>query len=242
MKRQALLFLSSVLVVAGCGSGSSAPISPGTRQFDITLQNLTSTESNSGQPFSPPVFVAHDGATRLWQLGGVASLGIQNIAETGNRTEAINTLRPLVGASVLSLEAPLSSPLQPGKSVTVRVSVNSAHPYLSHAWMLERTNDAFGGQDSVNLFEQTGTKSYELLGLDAGTEINSERRGTLGSLGGGNTRDPESEKIRLHEGITGRSDAPLSWNWKRGTIPANQTPVARVTITPAPNEDSGSAR
>ena len=232
MKRFTLLLAS--LVAAGCGSGSSTPISPGTRQFDITLQNLTSTESNRGQPFSPPVFATHDGATRLWQLGGAASLGIQNIAETGNRTETINTLRPLVGASVLSLETPLSSPLQPGKSVTVRVAVDATHPYFSHAWMLEHTNDAFGGQDSVNLFEQAGTKSYELLGLDAGTEINSERRGTLGSLGGGNARDPESEKIRLHEGITGRGDAPLSWNWNSGTTPANQTPVARVTITPVP--------
>ena len=227
-----LLFLS--LVVAGCGSGSSAPLS-GTRQFDITLQNLTSTQSNSGQPFSPPVFATHDGATRLWELGGVASLGIQKIAETGNRTETVNTLRPLVGASVMSLETPLSAPLQPGQSVTVRVSVDAAHPYFSHAWMLERTNDAFGGQDSVNLFEQVGTKSYELLGLDAGTEINSERRGTIGSLGEGNARDPESAEIRLHEGITGRGDAPLSWNWNSGAIPANQTPVAHVTITPVEN-------
>ncbi|WP_309716928.1 spondin domain-containing protein [Armatimonas sp.] len=232
MKRYTLLFLS--LVAAGCGSGSSAPNSTGTRQFDITLQNLTSTESNSGQPFSPPVFTTHDGATQLWQLGGVASLGIQNIAETGNRTEAINTLRPLVGASVLSLETPLSSPLQPGRSVTVRVSVDATHPYFSHAWMLERTNDGFGGQDSINLFEQAGTQSYELYGLDAGTEVNNERRGFIGALGAGDSRDPEGGRIRLHEGITGRGDAPLSWNWNSSTISASQIPVARVTITPVP--------
>lgn len=102
--------------------------------------------------------------------------------------------------------------------------MDAAHPYLSHAWMLERTNDAFGGQDSINLFAQEGTKMYELVGLDAGTEINSEKRGFLGSLGGGNARDPENGLIRLHEGITGRGDAPLSWSWG--------DPVAQVTITP----------
>ena len=79
---------------------------------------------------------------------------------------------------------------------------------------------------------QEGTKTYNILGLDAGTENNSEKRGFLGSLGGGNARDPENGLIRLHEGITGRGDAPASWNWSSGAIPANQNPVARVTITP----------
>ena len=216
--------MGTVGLLAGCGSGTQAPTPPGTRTFEVTLTNLTSTADNSGQPFSPPVFVTHDVATKLWELNKAASLGIQVIAETGRRTEQLDALQPLKGSSVLSVETPLSSPLRPGASVTVRVTVDATHPSLSHAWMLERTNDAFGGQDSVNLFTQEGTKTYELVGLDAGTEVNSEKRGFLGSLGGGNARDPESNVIRLHEGITGRGDAPLSWGWS--------DPVARVTITP----------
>ena len=98
--------------------------------------------------------------------------------------------------------------------------------------MLGRTNDGFGGQNSIDLFNQEGTKTYTILGMDAGTELNSEKRGFLGALGGGNAREPEGGVIRLHEGITGRGDAPLSWNWSSGMVPANQNPVARVTITP----------
>ncbi len=228
-----LALMGTAGLLVGCGSGNEAPTPPGARTFEVTLTDITSTVDNSGQSFSPPVFVTHDDSVKLWENNQAASLGVQNIAETGNQTEQVNTLRPLVGSSVLSLETPLSSPLRQGKSVTVRVTVDAAHPYLSHLWMLDRTNDGFGGQNAVNIFRQEGTKVYELLALDAGTEVNNEKRGFLGAIGGGNTRAPESGVIRLHEGITGTADAPLSWNWNKGTTPANQTPVARVTITPA---------
>lgn len=233
--RRSSLFLTSTLgiltlaLLNGCASGTQLSK---TRSFDITLTDLTNTATNSGQPFSPPVFITHDSSVNLFESGRSASLGIQNIAESGNRTVLVNALQPLVGGSILSLQTPLSSPLLPGSSVTVRVSVDASHPYLSHAWMLGRTNDGFGGQDSINLFDQVGTKTYEVLGLDAGTELNSEKTGFLGALGGGNGRDPENGLIRAHEGITGRGEAPLAWNWSNGATPASQTPVARVTITP----------
>jgi hypothetical protein len=234
MKRIASIFAgcglaAALLALSGCGSGSSAPSS---RTFDVTLTDLTNTAENSGQPFSPPVFVTHDATVKLWDMAGTASLGVQNIAESGNRTEQVNVLTPLVGTSVKSLETPLTSPLLPGASVTVRVTADAAHPFLSHVWMLGRTNDGFGGQNAVNLYEQSGTKTYDIRGLDAGTEINSEKKGFLGALGSGNARDPENSVIHLHEGIVGRGDAPASWNWASGATPASQNPVARVTIIP----------
>ena len=234
MKQNTLFLSGAVLAVTtslltGCASGTQLST---TRTFDVTLTDLTNSADNSGQPFSPPVFVTHNSNVKLWDVNGIASLGVQNIAESGNRTAQVSALQPLVGTSVMSLVTPLSSPLLPGTSVTVRVTVDAAHPYLSHVWMLGRTNDGFGGQNAVDIFNQEGTKTYNILGLDAGTENNSEKRGFLGSLGGGNARDPENGLIRLHEGITGRGDAPASWNWSSGAIPANQNPVARVTITP----------
>lgn len=234
MKRSTLFLsgaalVSAIALLTGCASGTKVSA---TRTFDVTLTDLTNPAENSGQPFSPPVFITHDSSVKLFELGQTASNGIQNIAEGGNRTPMVSALQPLVGSSVMSLQTPLSSPLLPGTSVTVRVTVDASHPYLSHAWMLGRTNDGFGGQNTVNLFDQVGTKTYEVLGMDAGTEVNSEKRGFLGALGGGNARDLENGVIRVHEGITGRADAPLSWNWSNGSIPASQNPVARVTITP----------
>lgn len=234
MKRNTILLpgialVSIVALLSGCSSGANPP---STRTFDVTLTDLTNTATNSGQPFSPPVFVTHDASVKLWEMNGAASMGVQNIAESGNRTEQVNALQPMMGTSVKSLETPLTSPLLPGSSVTVRVTVDAAHPYLSHVWMLGRTNDGFGGQAGVNIYSQIGTRTYDIKGMDAGTEINSEKTGFLGALGGGNARNPENGTITLHEGITGRGDAPAAWNWSHGSLPANQNPVARVTITP----------
>lgn len=223
--------MAGLVALAGCGSSKGYS---NTRTFQITVTDLTNSSPNSGQPFSPPVFATHDSSVSLWKSGSKSSLGIQNIAESGNRTVLVDSLTPLVGGKVLSLATPLSSPLLPGNSVTVTVTVDADHPFLSSAWMLGRTNDGFSGQDSLNLFTQDGTKTYDLFGYDAGTEVNSEKTGFLGALGGGNARDPEDAVIRIHEGITGRGDAPLAWNWNNGATPANQTPVARVTITPVP--------
>jgi Spondin_N len=234
MKRSTLLLsgaalVSAIALLTGCASGTQLSA---TRTFDVTLTDLTNTADNSGQPFSPPVFVTHGSGVKLFEVNATASEGIQNIAESGNRTALVNFLQPLVGSSVMSLQTPLTSPLLPGASVTVRVTVDASHHYLSHAWMLGRTNDGFGGQNSIDLFNQEGTKTYNVLGMDAGTELNSEKRGFLGAIGGGNAREPENGVIRIHEGITGRADAPLSWNWNSGSVPANQNPVARVIITP----------
>lgn len=227
-RRLPLLTLSSAALLAGCGQLAAQPAE---KTFDITLTDLTSQAANSGQPFSPPVFVTHDATLSLYSPGAKASVGVQNIAEGGNRDPLVATLQPQVGTHILTLATPLSSPLVPGSSVTVRVKVDAAHPLLSHVWMLGRTNDGFGGQNSLNLYDLTGTHTYTVLGMDAGTEKNSEKTGFLGALGGGNARDPEDLPIAVHEGITGRGDAPTTWNWNAGSTPASANPVASVTVT-----------
>ena len=53
----------------------------------------------------------------------------------------------------------------------------------------------------------------EVRGYDAGSEKNSEKKGFLGALGGGNKRDPENGVITYHAGIRGDADAPKDWKW-----------------------------
>ncbi|MGC4047052.1 MAG: spondin domain-containing protein [Armatimonas sp.] len=237
MKRITLLvsgmaLTSAAVLLSGCGSGTNPAT---TRTFDVTLTDLTNSAANSGQPFSPPVFVTHDSSVKLWEMNGIASLGVQNIAEGGNRTEQVNALQPMMGTSVMSLETPLTSPLLPGSSVTVRVTVDAAHPYLSHVWMLGRTNDGFGGQAGVNIYSQIGTRTYDIMGMDAGTEVNNEKTGFLGALGGGNARSPENGTIHMHEGITGRGDAPTAWNWANGSLPRKSDPRCSCDHHPGGN-------
>ena len=207
------------------------------QQYRITVLDLT-----TGQPFSPPVFATHDASVSLWQANTAANNGIQQIAETGNRVPEVNAISPLVGSSVYDLVTPLSSPLAPGGSVSITINADAAHPFLSDVWMLGRTNDTFSGQNALNLLDITGTQTFDLFALDAGTEVNTELSGDLGALGGPG-HVAENGVIHRSEGLRGidhftnglgydinnvRTDEPAAWRWD------NNSPVARVIVTAVP--------
>ena len=81
----------------------------------------------------------------------------------------------------------------------------------------------FAGLDAYALKKAT---TLDVIGYDAGSENNNEKKGFLGALGGGNERDPENGVITKHTGIRGDADAPKAWNWDVSK------PVAHITITP----------
>lgn len=219
MRNQCSVLVGVTLAIASLSLAGEARA----QFFQVTLTNLTNTAPNSGQPFSPPVFATHNASVHLWQTGQAASEGIQHIAEEGNRTFLVNALTPLVGTSVRDLVTPLSSPLPQGGTVTINITADAAHPFLSTAFMLGWTNDGFSGLDTLDLRSIVGTQTFDLIGMDAGTEVNNEQTGFLGALGGGNARAPENGVITVHPGILGFADAPTSWNWSN--------PVGRLTIT-----------
>lgn len=207
--------------------------------FVITLTDLT-----TGQPFSLPVFLTHDSSLSLCKAGQTASFGIQQIAEAGDRAPLVSTLTPLLGSSVYSIATPLSSPLPAGQSVTFFLRTDATHTLLSSAWMLGRTNDTFAGQNALDLASFTGTRTFDISALDAGTEVNTELEGDLIAFGGSG-RTAENGVVHAGEGIRGidhfvnglgydannvRTDAPADWRYG--------SPVARVTITAVPEPGS----
>src|ERR671918_1368727 len=71
-------------VILGVGALVTVPSSvalgsPPTRTYEITITNLT-----SGQPLTPPVVATHRRAYDAFDVGGAASVGVQQIAENGN--------------------------------------------------------------------------------------------------------------------------------------------------------------
>jgi hypothetical protein len=202
--------------------------------YTLTFTNLTTSATTTGSPltqsgqrFSPPVFIAHNAAYTLFTPGSTASFDIQNIAESGNSAPLLGTVNALLGGNVFSIgQTSLSAPLVQGQSTTATITVDAAHPFLSFASMLGWTNDGFVGLNGFDLRTVSGTTTINLGGWDAGTEKNNERSGFLGAIGGGNARDPEGGVITTHPGIVGNVDAPAAWNWTGAP--------ARLTITAAP--------
>jgi hypothetical protein len=184
----------------------------------ITIENLT-----TGQPFSPSFFSTRAaGAAPLWEMGKTAPDNLVSVAEGGNIGGFSGDAAGRIGKDIG--DASLAVHTLPGQTRMLTIHVDAAHPVIDGAWMLGNTNEGFSGFTGFDAYNLTGTKVLEVRGYDAGSEKNSEKKGFLGALGGGNARDPENGVITFHAGIRGDADAPKAWQWDVAK------PVARVTF------------
>ncbi len=168
--------------------------------YDITITNLT-----YAQPLSP-ITVALHGDSKMWQIGEVASVALEKLAEGGDNTD------------FLALETNLAttaseSPVVPGSSVTLNITTaDQMANYLTVATMLVNTNDAFTGLTGVDIstLAVAQEKSWLLNVYDSGTELNNEAAGTIpGPADGGTGYDAARDDINLigyHSGIVSQDD------------------------------------
>lgn len=217
------LFLTLALTAAAMGSYAAS--------FELTVTN------HGPQPLSPLFWSAGNSNFDIFQFGQAASLGIKNVAESGDATVLANsasTSSDVQASGVLG-----GSPLMPGQSRTVRFDADDMHSYFSFASMLGMTNDGFIGESvsSMGLRLFTGNIAtgfsvniYGARAWDAGTEDNTQSSSDIGAFGGsGNPADPLS-LIRVHETIVpGRGDVA-------GQLPdwSLDTRLATVTVLPVP--------
>ncbi len=194
--------------------------SDGLRTYRVTIKNLS-----VGQPLAPPVIATHVKGFTMFEVGKLASRGLEAIAENGdvslmfNRfnnspyaTDAVNVGMPLTryGTTVGGF-----------KDYATFEITGKKHDRLSVAAMLICTNDGFTGLNSVKLPKE-GKKVYYLKGYDAGTEYNTELSadivdgcsalGAVALAGDPNGNDNDSvdssphQRIRKHRGTMGNGD------------------------------------
>ncbi|MEO7319451.1 MAG: spondin domain-containing protein [Chthoniobacteraceae bacterium] len=214
--RLALLTASGALLLGAAGAASAA-------EYEVTVTNLT-----RGQQFTPILVATHQAGVRLFELGSPASPQLRTLAEEGNVGPLAALLlgnrdvRDVVNSGGL---------LNPGRSVTQRVSTQGSFDNVSVAAMLIPTNDAFfavndtegqNGQESITLFSPA---------YDAGTERNDELCASIpgpnfsecGGPGGGGAPGGGEGYVHIHSGIHGIGDLrPAIRDWRN--------PVAKITI------------
>ena len=213
----------AVLVLA---LGSAGTASAQETTYTVTIENLT-----DGQPFTPPVLVAHSADMDLFEVGEAASTEIAALAENGNGDPLV-ALATAAGATVVAHDAPIL----PGESATLSISASSGM-YLSAAFMLICTNDGFSGLDSAVL-PASGSTTVDANAYDAGSEMNTEDFadivppcqsliGVMSDDDGTGAMNPdlaEGGVITMHSGIQGGYDLTVAdHGWSN--------PVARITIT-----------
>ena len=192
-------------------------------EFEVTVTNLT-----RGQQFTPILVASHKSGVRLFELGSPASPQLKTLAEEGNVAPMTALLlgnpdvRDVVNSGGL---------LNPGQSVTQRVSTRGGFDNVSVAAMLIPTNDGFfalndaegpNGEQSITVYSPA---------YDAGTERNDETCASIpgpnfiecGGPGGGGAPGGGEGYVHIHAGIHGIGDLePTLRDWRN--------PVARITV------------
>lgn len=170
----------------------------GSVHADIASYSLTFTsyftESNFPEGFpqggglTPPVACLHSGVRSLWNEGETASVGVQNVAEAGNRT--------IVETECTALSGDLHSFDGPG----IKFEVDRYRPYLDVLSMIAPSPDWFVGIHSLSLI-QNGEWRDEITAYlyahDAGTDS-------------GTTYTSPNDKTVPRSVITRKIDGPFS--------------------------------
>lgn len=191
---------------------------PATRRVAIEYEELTGTQTMSMAPF-----VSHVAGLHLWEVGKPAKTPIQVLADDGNGEWILSIA--VKGAGGDYGDATVGVPAKPGGKRRVELQVDERHPMVSGAWMLGITNDGFAGIDAIDAYRLSAPMTVEVFALDAGTEVNGEKKESVPALDGLG-RDPEHKPIARHTGIRGDAEVPATAKFD----PAK--PVGRVTITP----------
>ncbi|MCV3271766.1 spondin domain-containing protein [Roseobacter sinensis] len=171
-----------LLALAVTAIGASAGLSAQATTLKITVTN---TQAEGGLSITPLYTAFHDGSFDAFDLGGMASPGIELIAETGmpgtvaaERRAVDPDSQPLVLASPSG-----PPPIQPGEIVTDTIDVTATGPlFFTFLSMLLPSNDHFIGNDNplaYQIFDDsgnfTGDRTISVTGAqiyDAGTEAN----------------------------------------------------------------------
>lgn len=168
--------------------------------YQVSVKNLT-----NGQPVSPVAVVLHNEGN-LWQLGEMASVELETMAESGDASG-------LTGLSVVLASNSGAGVIMPGMGEDIAVTLTDTMPMMiSVATMLVNTNDAFTGINGLDISSLAVDESISLLtsSYDAGTEKNNEMSGTIpGPADGGEgfnaTRD-DVDFVAMHPGVVSQDD------------------------------------
>lgn len=234
MTKIRLLLLSVIsIMTVSVAALPSAGASNDDASNDDAHYTVTITNSTAAQYLTPPNYAAHTRDVRVFQNGRTASAAVAGVAENGDFPALATSLTAAVdnaGLGVSGLGA--AGPIGPGGSATFTFTTDADK--FSLVSMLVCTNDGFAGVDSINLPKHDGqTKSLQVQGYDAGTEVNTELKvdtvpapfcnsANIGT-GFSNPALAENGVIHRHRGIDGVGDVESSFDWNG--------PVASITIT-----------
>ncbi len=189
----------------------------------VKVENIV---PENGVYFSPVWVGFHDGSFDLFDLGSLAELRIERIAEDGNM-EQLRADFAAATAETGGVDGVVTSPggfeplplFDPGEVSTLEFTLSPTQDrFMSFAAMVVPSNDAFIGNHNpwaIEIFDAAGNykgkQIYTVLGSqvwDAGTELNTEMDAAFINQTAPNTGITTAAPILPHPGFIGSYGNP----------------------------------
>lgn len=185
--------LTTALGAAACGSSTSPtdvttppmPVAEPTTpppaaeaRYRVTFRTLWSQATHpdrfpSNPHFSPLVGATHNGSVRFWEVGGIASEGIERMSELGSTSPLDSIIRDAIAAGrAQSLLQGSGINPAPGEA-SLELTVTRDFSYVTLVSMVAPSPDWFVGISARNFLESGNWPAelvFELFPYDAGTD------------------------------------------------------------------------
>jgi len=223
------IFVASIFILSACSEDSSPSTDRDANSeasYKVTFNtnwNDTDFPTNfpGGAHFSGLIGGTHNDQVKFWEVGQIASDGIESMAETG----AQSTLASEVEAAKTDGKAQFvlsGAGATAVDSVELEFDINQAYPLVTLASMVAPSPDWFVGVRDLSLFDNNAgdwhqTVTVQLAVYDAGSDS-----GAVFISGNADTQPPEI--IMLLTSVNTDTDFVL------GRSPADQV-VATMTFT-----------
>ena len=162
--------IAMICLASGRGLASTAT-------YSVTFTGTWSQATHpgaypAGAHFSALVGGVHNDQVSFWSPGGLASPGIEQMAEVGGTSLLSGEVQAAINAGNASAVVLGGGIASPGNTTT-NFQVSSAFPLITLTSMVAPTPDWFVGVHGLDLRDGAGWKSQvvvDLFGYDAGTE------------------------------------------------------------------------
>ena len=182
------LFLFMLLAFfATPGIGISANLANTTEiaEYNVTFEATWSENSHpqdfpANPHFSPLIGATHNENVVFWEPGGLASPGIENMAERGSRAELAAEVDAAI-ADGTSFSVPRGNGISSPGSTNFSFEIHQAYPLVTLVSMVAPSPDWFVGVHGLNLLRNgqwVKEMVVELLPYDAGTDSGVTFRST----------------------------------------------------------------
>jgi len=127
----------------------------------------------SGAHVTTLIGMIHSKDTTLWKEGGLATPGLEDVAEVGSTIKMNAEIDPIIGKYKALSKFQIAPPAING-NVTTTLNFNTSYSYISFASMIAPSPDWFMGISSVNLLGNNNkwldSLTLNIRVYDAGTE------------------------------------------------------------------------